>query len=254
MVYLELRLSPAGRGCQLVWSTTAARSPGGPSSRASGRSPVSSRARSRPSCATPVELTVAGPHRPRRPRARPGRLLRGPAAAPALGQRGAAATRSPCWRPRRRPTASPPATTRAPHLPLPRARPPAAVAVRARPRAVVAVSARRRRAPRLRRRAASARTTSRPSRPPRPTTGASSATSARASWARDGDMLEFRIEADSFMRHMNRVLVGTMLEVAQRKRRARGLHPPARRRAAQRGRRHRAAARALPHGRPLRPL
>lgn len=29
-----------------------------------------------------------------------------------------------------------------------------------------------------------------------------------------GDRLEFRIEADAFMRHMNRVLVGTMLEVA----------------------------------------
>jgi tRNA pseudouridine38-40 synthase len=29
-----------------------------------------------------------------------------------------------------------------------------------------------------------------------------------------GEMLEFWIEADSFMRHMNRVLVGTMLEVA----------------------------------------
>ena len=28
------------------------------------------------------------------------------------------------------------------------------------------------------------------------------------------DVLEFRIEADAFMRHMNRVLVGTMLEVA----------------------------------------
>jgi tRNA pseudouridine38-40 synthase len=34
------------------------------------------------------------------------------------------------------------------------------------------------------------------------------------SWTRAGDILEFRIEADSFMRHMNRVLVGTMLEVA----------------------------------------
>ena len=31
---------------------------------------------------------------------------------------------------------------------------------------------------------------------------------------RDGDVLEFQIEADAFMRHMNRVLVGTMLEVA----------------------------------------
>jgi tRNA pseudouridine38-40 synthase len=35
-----------------------------------------------------------------------------------------------------------------------------------------------------------------------------------AGWHEDGDLLEFRIEADSFMRHMNRVLVGTMLEVA----------------------------------------
>ena len=30
-----------------------------------------------------------------------------------------------------------------------------------------------------------------------------------------GDVLEFRIEARSFMRNMNRILVGTMLEVAQ---------------------------------------
>src|SRR5437763_1919106 len=29
-----------------------------------------------------------------------------------------------------------------------------------------------------------------------------------------GDVLKFWVEADSFMRHMNRVLVGTMLEVA----------------------------------------
>jgi tRNA pseudouridine38-40 synthase len=35
-----------------------------------------------------------------------------------------------------------------------------------------------------------------------------------ASWRRDRDILEFRIEADAFMRQMNRVLVGTMLEVA----------------------------------------
>jgi tRNA pseudouridine38-40 synthase len=34
-----------------------------------------------------------------------------------------------------------------------------------------------------------------------------------ASWTRAGDLLEFRIEADAFMRQMNRVLVGTMLEV-----------------------------------------
>jgi tRNA pseudouridine38-40 synthase len=34
-----------------------------------------------------------------------------------------------------------------------------------------------------------------------------------AAWAGD-ELLEFRIEADAFMRQMNRVLVGTMLEVA----------------------------------------
>lgn len=36
----------------------------------------------------------------------------------------------------------------------------------------------------------------------------------RAGWRRDGDVLEFSIEADSFLRHMNRILVGTMLEIA----------------------------------------
>jgi tRNA pseudouridine38-40 synthase len=35
-----------------------------------------------------------------------------------------------------------------------------------------------------------------------------------ASWRREDDLLLFEIEADAFMRHMNRVLVGTMLEVA----------------------------------------
>ena len=35
-----------------------------------------------------------------------------------------------------------------------------------------------------------------------------------AEWRRVGDILEFHIEADAFMRNMNRVLVGTMLEVA----------------------------------------
>jgi tRNA pseudouridine38-40 synthase len=37
-------------------------------------------------------------------------------------------------------------------------------------------------------------------------------------WRRDGDLLEFLIEADAFMRHMNRVLVGTMLQVASGRR------------------------------------
>jgi tRNA pseudouridine38-40 synthase len=36
----------------------------------------------------------------------------------------------------------------------------------------------------------------------------------RAEWRAEGELLEFWIEADTFMRHMNRVLVGTMLEVA----------------------------------------
>jgi tRNA pseudouridine38-40 synthase len=35
-----------------------------------------------------------------------------------------------------------------------------------------------------------------------------------AGWERRGDVLEFSIEADAFMRQMNRVLVGTMLEIA----------------------------------------
>jgi tRNA pseudouridine38-40 synthase len=40
-----------------------------------------------------------------------------------------------------------------------------------------------------------------------------------AAWRRGDDgVLEFSIEADSFMRHMNRVLVGTMLEVASGRR------------------------------------
>jgi len=39
-----------------------------------------------------------------------------------------------------------------------------------------------------------------------------------ARWQREGDVLEFWIEADSFMRQMNRALVGTMLEVARGRR------------------------------------
>jgi tRNA pseudouridine38-40 synthase len=35
-----------------------------------------------------------------------------------------------------------------------------------------------------------------------------------AEWRASGDVLELWIEADSFLRHMNRALVGTMLEVA----------------------------------------
>jgi tRNA pseudouridine38-40 synthase len=36
----------------------------------------------------------------------------------------------------------------------------------------------------------------------------------RAEWRLEGELLELWIEADTFLRHMNRVLVGTMLEVA----------------------------------------
>jgi tRNA pseudouridine38-40 synthase len=37
----------------------------------------------------------------------------------------------------------------------------------------------------------------------------------RAGWTRDGDRLTFRIEADSFLHHMVRVLVGTMLRIGR---------------------------------------
>lgn len=38
---------------------------------------------------------------------------------------------------------------------------------------------------------------------------------SRAEWRREGELCEFWIEADKFLRHMNRVLVGTMLDVAR---------------------------------------
>jgi tRNA pseudouridine38-40 synthase len=37
---------------------------------------------------------------------------------------------------------------------------------------------------------------------------------SRCEWHRDGELLEFWIEADKFLRHMNRTLVGTMIDVA----------------------------------------
>jgi tRNA pseudouridine38-40 synthase len=40
----------------------------------------------------------------------------------------------------------------------------------------------------------------------------------RAEWLAHGDLLELWIEADMFLRHMNRVLVGTMLDVASGRR------------------------------------
>jgi tRNA pseudouridine38-40 synthase len=43
-----------------------------------------------------------------------------------------------------------------------------------------------------------------------------------ARWERSGELLEFWIEADTFMRRMNRILVGTMLEVASGRRSVEG--------------------------------
>jgi tRNA pseudouridine38-40 synthase len=40
----------------------------------------------------------------------------------------------------------------------------------------------------------------------------------RAEWVERGDVLEFWVEADAFMRHMNRILIGTMLQVARGRR------------------------------------
>ncbi len=41
----------------------------------------------------------------------------------------------------------------------------------------------------------------------------SCATSRAAAWEGDGERLDFTITADSFLRHMVRTLVGTMLEL-----------------------------------------
>ena len=72
----------------------------------------------------------------------------------------------------------------------------------------------------------------------------------RADWVRNGDILEFHIEADSFMRNMNRVLVGTMLEVAGGRRRR--LREAPRRRPPLRRREHGPGARPVSGRGPLR--
>ena len=73
-----------------------------------------------------------------------------------------------------------------------------------------------------------------------------------AQWQQRGDELVFAVEADSFLRHMVRTLVGTMLQTAGGRAPARGLREPARGRAARRGGRHGAAACALPRRRAVR--
>jgi tRNA pseudouridine38-40 synthase len=65
----------------------------------------------------------------------------------------------------------------------------------------------------------------------------------RSEWIRNGEILEFWIEADTFMRHMNRVLVGTMLEVAGGRRELRSFERLLGRRP-----RGEAGATAPPHG------
>lgn len=65
----------------------------------------------------------------------------------------------------------------------------------------------------------------------------------RAEWLAHDDLLEFWVEADAFLRHMNRVLVATMLEVAGARRSLEGFT------ALLEGRpRPEAAATAPPHG------
>ena len=184
-------------------------------------------------------LTVAGRTDRGRPCARAGRLVRR-----AVGRALRRSTRccrptSRCSRAQRRRTASTRAGTRSSRtyryrvLATPRALGVRARAARCGGRAALDRDA----AARLRGSCCRARTTSRPSRRPRPTTSASSATSSPRAGSRTATSLAFEIEADTFMRHMNRVLVGTMLAGRERAARARGLRGAARRRPPPRGRR-----------------
>ena len=128
--------------------------------------------------------------------------------------------------------------------------------VRARARVLVGGPARPRGARTRAPRAARAGTTSPPSRRARPSTALRSRRARAPTGAAEGELLEFWIEADTFMRHMNRVLVGTMLEVAAGRRAleefsalldgARAARPGARR--PRTGSRSRASAYAPPAG------
>ena len=172
--------------------------------------------RSRRCCASRCALTVAGRTDARRPRAGPGRLVRGRAGAARGAQRAAARRRRGAARATRRRTASTRAATRA--------RAPTATACW--------------RAARARRSSAAVRCGGRTAldrdaaarAAPRLLPGTHDFTAFTptetdhvrferdvldARWVRArATCSTFWIEADAFMRHMNRVLVGTMLEVA----------------------------------------
>ena len=97
-------------------------------------------------------------------------------------------------------------------LPLPHPAARRALAVRGAPGAVVAEAARPRRPGRRRGACCRARTTSPPSRRPRRSHRLFERTVLAAAWEEHGDELHFTIEAVSFLRHMCRILVGSMLE------------------------------------------
>ena len=193
-----------------------------------------------------------GAHRHGRARARPGRQRRD-GGRPAAGARGGGAQRRAAGRRRGRlRRRRPPPDFHARHSARARSyryrvfRRSAPLAVRAPPQPLVAAAARRGARSPSRRRSSSASTTSARSRRPRRSTRSSSASSRPRRGTVDGDALELEITADSFLRHMVRTLVGTMLELppAQLAAAARG---PAARRGGDDG----PAVGALPRARPL---
>ena len=127
-------------------------------------------------------------------------------------------------------------------VPLPDPAAPRALALRGAPGAVVAEAARPRRPATPPRRCCPGRTTSRPSRRPRREHTRFERTVLAAAWEEHGDELHFTIEAVSFLRHMVRILVGSMLEGLRARAAARGPAP-------QRGRQDRAAVGPVPGAR-----
>ncbi len=158
-----------------------------------------------------------GPHGQWRPRARPGRLGRrrgrptararrsGAQLAPPRRDHGALVRRGARRFPR-------PALRALAQLSLPALHPLDAVAVRAPPELVASPAARRGRPGGRRRRRSSGSTTSGPSRRRRRTTDVFVRAVEQAEWIRRGDHLDFEITANSYLRHMVRSLVGTMVE------------------------------------------